>query len=229
MVVGVAVFCTACKSPIKGVGEVVPETRSLEGFSEIELNGLLSADFRQIKSSEVNKVVVKAQENLIPLIKSTVEDGLLVLEISESIHTERDIEVEIYGVNLRSITMNGSGDFKNDSRLKIDKLYLENNGSGNLNLNTNSQDVQVELNGSGDVNLEGNTDYLECELNGSGDINGAECRAFQSEVLLNGSGDISVFVKETLDVEINGSGDVYYKGKPKLTKELNGTGSLKEK
>ncbi len=217
----------SCGETIKGVGEVIPETRSIEPFNEIQLNGFIDVTFRQIKNSDVDKVVVTAQENLLPYISVKVEDGLLVLEITESIETERDISLEIYGRNIRSLISNGSGDFSSDGKVALQKLYMESNGSGNINLKSDAQSIEVELNGSGDVELDGATDYLEVELNGSGDVEAEDIRAFEVEAQLNGSGDITVFAKESLDAEINGSGDISYKGKAKVTESLNGAGSLK--
>ncbi len=217
----------SCQDVIKGVGEIVPETRSLEPFDEIELNGMINATFRQIKSAEVDKVVVSAQENLLPYVKTRVEDGLLIIEIEESIKTDKDVIVEIYGGSFRSLVNTGSGDLKSDGKIKVQKLYVENNGSGDVFLELETKSLEAELNGSGDISFSGSTDYLEVESNGSGDFNSKEMRSFEVEIETNGSGDASFFVKESLDVEINGSGDVFYKGKPELSKSLNGTGSIK--
>ncbi len=216
--------CTEC---IKGVGEEIPETRSVEPFDAIELNSFINVSFRQIKKSGVDKVVVTAQENLLPYIKVTVENDELVLEVEECIETDKDITLEIYGRNLRSITTNGSGDFNSDGKLVLQKLSLENNGSGDMIIKTDAQSVELEANGSGDVTLSGSSDYLEVESNGSGDVEALELRTFEAETVLNGSGDISVYAKENLEVDINGAGDVIYKGKAKITKTLNGAGSLK--
>ena len=219
----------SCGDVIKGAGDVVSETRSLEPFSEIELNGIINASFRQVKSTDVDKVVVSAQENLLPYIKTIIEDGLLIINLEESIHTDKDISVEIYGDSFRSLVSTGTGDMKSDGRIKLQKLSVENNSTGDITLELEAKSIEVELNGSGDVYFSGSTDYLELINNGSGDLNTIEMRSFEVDVLSNGSGDVSAHAKESFDVEINGSGDVYHVGSAELTKSLRGTGLLKTK
>ncbi|MCE1164121.1 MAG: DUF2807 domain-containing protein [Bacteroidetes bacterium] len=60
----------------------------------------------------------------------------------------------------------GSGDFKGD-KFATDKLNVEVNGSGNVNLTCNSE-AAIELNGSGDLFLSGNYKVNKIETNGSG-------------------------------------------------------------
>lgn len=60
----------------------------------------------------------------------------------------------------------GSGDFKGD-KFTTDKLHVEVNGSGNVNLNCNSE-AAIEINGSGDLYLAGNYKVNKIETNGSG-------------------------------------------------------------
>lgn len=219
----------SCEKAIKGTGDIVDETRSLEPFNELELNGMINASFKQVKSKALDKVVVSAQENLLPYIKTTVDNGLLIINIERTIRTDKDVLVEIYGHPFRSLVVNGSGDVRSDERIMLQKLYLESNGSGDVSLDLEAKSIEVELNGSGDVSFSGSTDYLELVSNSSGDLNAIEMRSFEVEVLSNGSGDVSAYAKESFDVEINGSGDVYYIGKAELTKSLNGTGLLKTK
>ena len=219
----------SCEKAIKGTGGIVDETRSLEPFNELELNGMINASFKQVKSTALDKVVVSAQENLLPYIKTTVDNGLLIINIERTIRTDKDVLVEIYGHPFRSLVVNGSGDVKSDERIMLQKLYLESNGSGDVSLDLEAKSIEVELNGSGDVSFSGSTDYLELVSNSSGDLNTIEMRSFEVDVLSNGSGDVSAYAKESFDVEINGSGDVYHMGKAELTKSLNGTGLLKTK
>lgn len=227
LVAFMAVSLYSCTECVVGVGPVEPETRSVEPFDEIEINSYMNVSFRQIKSSEVDKVVVTSQENLLPYVKTTVDDEVLIIEVEGCIESDKEITVEIYGRNLRSLSNNGSGDFSADGKLELSKVYIGSNGSGDIDLKLQCQNLEVEINGSGRVSLDGAADYLESAINGSGDLKAEELRTFETELTLNGSGDAHVFAKQNLEVEINGSGDVFYKGKAEVSKSLNGTGTLK--
>ncbi len=227
VVIFLSMFLYSCATTIVGVGPVEPETRSVEPFDEVVMNSFMNVSFRQIKSGEVDKVVVTAQENLLPYVKTRVEDESLIIEIEGSVESEKEIAVEIYGRNLTSIVNSGSGDFKSDGKLELNKLFLTSNGSGDIDIRLQCQNIEAELEGSGSISLHGAADYLEFTLSGSGDLLAEELRTFEAELTLDGSGDARVFAKQNLEVEINGSGDVFYKGRAEVSKSISGTGTLK--
>jgi hypothetical protein len=49
----------------------------------------------------------------------------------------------------------------------------------------------------------------------------------EAKVSIAGSGDITLWTKESLTVKIAGSGDVRYYGDPALTKTVAGAGSVR--
>jgi len=223
----ISVFFFSCQNCIKGVGEVQPETRSVEPFDEIESNTFINVSFREIRSSDVDKVVVNAQENLQPYIKALVDGDRLYISIDECIETDKNISIEIYGRTLRYLENNGSGDFISEDKLKTQKLEIESNGSGDIQMKLDVNSLDVTQNSSGDIILSGATDYLEVTQNSSGDVDADELRSFETEIESNSSGDVSTYTKESLEVSINSSGDVEYKGKPKVSESINSSGSLK--
>jgi len=197
---------SSCEETLTGVGNPQPETRSVSPFSDIVTDGSINITFRQIKDG-VDKVVVTAQENLLPIIVTKVEDDVLKIYTECAYETDQKMSIEIYGRSLNSLNMNGSGDF--NARLKVNTIELKSSGSG-------------------DISLEGTTDYLEAALNGSGDLSAIELRTFNCELEMNGSGDAKIYAKESLEVELNGSGDVSYKGRAKVEKTINGSGEVFE-
>jgi len=215
----------SCETRIQGTGDSQPETRSLTPFTEIESHSSLDITYRQI-SDGVDRVVVLAQQNILPYIKTEVEDGTLSVYIEGNIDSDDKMSVQVYARNLNMLNLNGSGDFKIDGKLNVQKFYAENNGSGDVDIKIQASSIEVESNGSGDFDFSGTSDYLEIELNGSGDVTAEDLRVFNSEVEINGSGDVSVFAKELLEIELNGSGDVKYKGRAKIEQTINGSGRV---
>ena len=47
-----------------------------------------------------------------------------------------------------------------------------------------------------------------------------------SNVEIDGSGDVEVNCSDNLDVEIDGSGSVYYKGNPIINSDISGSGQV---
>ena len=79
--------------------------------------------------------------------------------------------------------------------------------------------------GSGSFTAEGRVDSLEFRIQGSGDANLENLRAREARILINGSGDASAHVIDTIIATVNGTGEIVYRGEPRnVTEDVNGTG-----
>ena len=65
------------------------------------------------------------------------------------------------------------------------------------------------------------------EVNGGGTFDGLDFEVKRAKLVLNGSGNVELFVGDYLEVEINGSGNLKLKGNPaEVITQLNGTGRI---
>ena len=87
--------------------------------------------------------------------------------------------------------------------------------------------LSANLAGSGDLNANGTSQQVDISLAGSGDIDLTKLKARQAKVKLAGSGDIKVHASESVDVSIAGSGDVEVWGKPaRVNRKVVGSGDI---
>jgi hypothetical protein len=194
--------------PAIGSGIVVSETRSVSGFQSVLLEGVAKVDLT-IGSSDL--VVVEADNNLLPLINTTVQNGtLLIGNTSNAILPSKPIRIHIMMKSLEGIALSGSGD------IFVSHLTAKN--------------MRIDLSGSGDITVAGTADTLNIILSGSGDIHGNNLMARSVDATLQGSGDIVLYVSEDLDAKIIGSGDIYYYGNPaKVIQSITGSGNIRPK
>ncbi len=134
------------------------EDRALGGFNAVALDGSFTVVLRQGVRDAVR---VGADDNLLPLIETRVvtRDGVPTLEIGArpgaSFRTGRAIIVTVDLIDLRSITLTGSGDVGGDA-LKLPALQLRLRGSGDIRLtHLDAGELRVRVSGSGDVWLDG--------------------------------------------------------------------------
>jgi hypothetical protein len=81
--------------------------------------------------------------------------------------------------------------------------------------------------GVGDILLEGiENNYLEIDYRGVGSIQAYGYPLEHCTVLSSGTGNCSVWVQQTLDVEIASLGNVLYKGHPQINCNDDGLGEL---
>jgi len=214
---------------IVGSGKPASETRPVSDFQAITAKGPVRLVVRQGSREAVE---VRADDNLLPLIETTVESGshgrTLVVGVKkgQNIRTHSDMVVTVDVVQLKAIASAGSGDVRVEA-LKTPSLALNLAGSADASLAAlQADDLTVSISGSGDVNAAGSTGRLKISIAGSGDVRMAALKADDVTVGIAGSGDADVTANKTLSVSIAGSGDVIYHGDAQLKTSIAGSGSV---
>jgi hypothetical protein len=196
------------KQVIKGSGNLTSETRNVSGFSAVSLAGSGNVE---VAFGPNETVIVEAEDNILPVIETVVEKGVLVIRTKPNYNIQATKPIQIY------ITMKS-----------LDGVSIS--GSGNItvsDLNTNS--FSVAMPGSGNITVGGTANNVNIALAGSGNILCENLKAKDATVTLNGSGNITVNASESLDASIKGSGDIHYSGNPTtVNKSVAGSGSIHE-
>ncbi len=190
----------------KGNGKVVTEKRSTGDFTGIKL--LCSADLYIHQGS--TSVEVKADENIIKYIETTVTDGVLEINVkNKGFRSVTVLEVYISVPNLEVIKSLGSGDIKFVDTFKAHDLLINMSGSGDLDADFDASNLELNVNGSGDTEITGIGGAFKVSVAGSGDVEAQDLKLEDCFVKNNGSGDIFLNGKtNNLTVNVGGSGDV---------------------
>ena len=217
-------------------GPKVTETRQLEGFEEIEINGSPRICYTQADSFSV---IVKGTREAIDNILTEVDGKTLNIRnrgkiklVNVSFDDSNSLTVYVTSPDLTGIRLNGSGDFEAEGRVDTDKMDIVLRGSGDIDMkNLICDRCEVELIGSGDISL-GSVDALEATavLVGSGDVSLGLLRVKNTFLSLKGSGDIKADFKGdcgTVECELRGSGDISLKGTVrKFNQHKSGSGDI---
>ena len=211
------------KGTVVGSGKVVSETRKLAQFDEIEFR--IASDLH-LTIGKPTPLEIKADDNILPLIKTVVTAGRLVISAERNFKTEHTPNLHITVADLKSAELCGSGDV-HIRGIDNKRLALAIKGSGDLHFDGQTGQLAISIAGSGDAQLTGKADNLTVSIRGSGDVQAFGFGARQAAVAIKGSGDAKVSVSDTLSVHIAGSGDVHYKGNPQVVQQIQGSGDVK--
>ena len=209
---------------VDGSGELRTEERQVASFHSIVMEGSVDV----VLSQGGQSVGITGDNNILPLITTTVVDGVLTISSEECYTTSHSITATIVVPDLQFARIHGSGDI-NASSFTVSKLRLEVAGSGDIQFNELATDnLALRVNGSGDITVAGNRGQaLEAEVKGSGGITADEFPVQNCTAAVDGSGEIRVATSESLDAKISGSGDIYYKGDPgTLDATTSGSGEV---
>lgn len=198
------IMLTGC-SAVSGSGQVASETRQVSGFTGIDLSGVGEVIIEQ---GESESLTIEADDNVLPVLTSEVEDAVLRLgrKPRTTVTTRNPIRFRVTLKDLNSIALSGSGSVSAEN-LRVDAL-------------------RVDVSGSGTTNLAGSADEERIAMSGSGRYDAAGLSSRSVEVDISGSGTAAVAVSEQLRVDISGSGTVTYSGDPRIDQSVSGSGRL---
>ena len=239
----------ACQVAIPGVvtgsSKVVSEVREVSNFDAITLE---SQGNVYITVGNTESLTIEAEENLLPLLTSDVENGVLRLGVvrGRDINPTKPITYNVTVKSLKNITLAGSGNMYSDpletDEMKIllagsgdievkglsgKDLSINLAGSGNITINQVALiTVDASINGSGDIRLDGKADKQTISVSGSGKYFAGDLETASADISISGSGGATLWAKEALDILVNGSGNVSYYGRPTINQSGNGSGDL---
>ena len=210
---------------VDGKGPRVEKDLQLDDFNGIRLT--FSADV-YLTPGRSQSVRVSAQQNIIDLLETEVDNGIWKIDTEENIDDHSKIKIYITVPEMDYVKLSGSGNIYTEGLFENNGKAVEVgvSGSGDLQFRTNARSLSAAISGSGDIELKGSTDDISIRVSGSGDIDAIDLTARNCEVRISGSGNAKVHATQDLNVRVSGSGDVYYRGRPNVQSRISGSGDL---
>ncbi|HEU5364032.1 MAG TPA: head GIN domain-containing protein [Hanamia sp.] len=226
MLISVSAFSQPWQN-ITGNGNVKKETRQVSSFTSLSSHGAMDV---QISYGNSNSIEVQADENLLPYIETTVEDGKLTIKSKKNVNLKSSskIIVSVSMTKINGLQLSGSGNINATGNFTSDaKTKMMVSGSGNIKLNSGSfKDLDLALSGSGNIDLKkGTADNVTISISGSGNIDCSGITSDNVDAKISGSGNARVNANKSIDAKISGSGNVFYKGTAtNITTKVVGSG-----
>lgn len=209
---------------VTGRGPVVIESRSAGAFTSISNSTLAEVEVLQ---GFDDQVWIRAEENLLPYIRTHVQNGMLrIYTDGVTLRPRQTIVVEVDVRTLRRLDSSGSG-FMTAHLIDGTRLEVNSSGSGDIDVVSLQADSLVILSsGSGDVAASGAVDALRVNMSAAGFVDTRELQAARAEVTISGSGTASIRVRDYLRAVLSGGGDLRYFGSPGVDAETSGSGRV---
>jgi Putative auto-transporter adhesin, head GIN domain len=210
---------------VTGSGNIKSEVRNVTGFTGISVSvpGVV-----EVRQTGTEGITLETDDNLLPLIETVVERGVLKIrpiEKNTNLRT-KNMKLVVNAKTVESLSVAGSGDLRAE-QLKSEKLKTSVAGSGDVSIKSlDAGDLTVSIAGSGNIVIGGRANMLDGSIAGSGDLKAGKLETNAAKLSIAGSGSAFLWAKDTLKVSIAGSGDVKYYGDAKVTKSVAGSGSI---
>ena len=184
--VALASRSAAAWGAVTGNGVRGSEARNVSGFTGIALSvpGQL-----EVRLGSTEGVTLVADENLLPLIVTTVSRGTLHIRGHRGQHIAPTLlRIVVQARQLDLLALAGAGSISGDG-LKAAALTVDVGGSGSVSLQRAEVDqLSVSVGGSGSVNLAGKARALKVSVAGAGNVAAGSLQADEARVSIAGSG-----------------------------------------
>lgn len=189
---------------VTGSGTAKSEVRPVAGISEVAVSGALSVD---IGPGPEAKVEISGDDNLVPLITTTVSGSRLEIGSKKSLRAKVPLVIHVAVPALTAVSVSGaSGAVVHDAR--GDRLQLVAEGASKLRADGAVQELALEASGASDVDV----DQLAVQ---------------RATARVSGASEAEIAVSKALDAHVGGASTLKYRGDPpELKQDVTGASSL---
>lgn len=213
------VSVSSCADPI------LDQERNLEPFTGIKVGGAFNLILNQTGQ---HKVVIEAEEDLIPKIRTEVKGNVLHIEMKwDWSWDNKDVKLYVDFDELSSLNISGASDVKAEGPIRAEDLEIKVSGAGDMDLQVDAKSLDITISGAGDVNIAGNTEIQKVRLSGAGDYHAQHLKSKYTDAKASGAGSVVVYASEEIEATASGAGSIKYYGDPTREKtDESGAGSV---
>ncbi len=211
---------------VRGNGNVVEESRSIESFSRLDFQGIGNI---YVSYGEKESLTIEAEENLIPYLETFTRGDTLVIKVESGRNINPTAPVDFYLTitSLESVEVSGLGNIELPE-MEAERFSIEISGAGDIEIEAMVADsFEAQMSGLGNLEIDGGEVVSQdVRISGSGKYNARRMDSQDANIEISGLGSATVSVSEYLDVSISGAGDVEYYGDPEIDRSISGLGDL---
>lgn len=210
----IATSCMFTGSFINGNGNVVEENRKTGEFDEIIVSRGMNV---YITQGEFTKVVVKADENLLEVIETKVEDQALIIRATENIRKATAKKVYVTTPNINLIKTSSGSNVYAETVLESENLDVSSSSGSNIKLKVNAHNLTASSSSGSNIRLEGMATTFDGSASSGSNIKAGELNSIECKTDVSSGANIRISVKDKLEAHAGSGGNIFYKGNPEIT------------
>jgi hypothetical protein len=206
-----------------GNGVAKSESREVGRFSEIDVSSAIQVN---VKVGPETKLVVTADENILPLVKTDVMGSRLTIYMDGSCSSDLGVRVEGTVAELDAFSGSGASTSTLEG-IAGERFKLELSGASHCKLDGNVEAMDALLSGASRATIVGATKRLQIECSGASHVNATELVAESVSTELSGASTADVNASKELYAEASGASTLRYGGKPaRVQKDVSGASTI---
>jgi hypothetical protein len=231
-------------SVTEGSGTQGDEERPVAAFRNVAAHHGIQV---LIDDASDNSLTVEADDNLLPLVETKVENETLLVRVTGNLKTRKPIRVHVSTKQLSKVSATSSASVKaskaSDARVHVqaessgqvaidevqgEQIELTATSSGDVSTKSvEGKKLHVTVNSSGRVSVAGKIDEQRIEVSSSGNYNAGQLDSRLIRVDCNSAGSVLVHATDEIVGSASSAGSVRYLGSPaKVSVSTDSAGSV---
>lgn len=188
----------------KGSGNIVAQKRDIRDFTGVDAGGAMRIEITVGKEFALE---LEGDDNILPLVETSVRGGVLHFERSGGICTENRLIARI-------------------SMPELDNLDISGATAATV-ANVNSEDLKIKVSGASKIEINGAAADLDAKVSGASKLTAENLRTVRVRVKANGASKALVFASESVDADASGASKIIYSGNPAtVNKDASGASKI---
>lgn len=196
---------------IKGNGHVVEEVRNVGGFDGIKASRGINV---YITQGDETKVLVRADENLLDVIETEVNGGVLTVRSTGIVRDAESFKVFVTVPKTELIEASSGSNVYSEGEIKSDNLELSTSSGANMTLKLDVGDLSASSSSGANMSLDGIVEDMEASVSSGANIKAGDLKAKNAEMKASSGGNIWISAHKGLKASASSGGNIFYSGEP---------------
>lgn len=211
---------------VEGNGKIKEDLRKVPAFTGVEIGGAIKAD---VRVGPEQKVMVVTDENLLSLVQTKVEDGILKAGFEKSLRPSKDVRLIVVVPKLEQVGASGGSELTAQV-VPSSKFSVRGSGGADIEVKGLKTDaLLVALSGGVDADLTGRAKAASFDLSGGVDVSAYSLAVEEANLDASGGVDVELNVSKRLVGDASGGVTVNLKGNPEVKVDTSGAARVKRR
>jgi len=213
---------------IEGSGNVTTEKRIVQGdFKNVSVSNAIDV---VIEQSDKTEIIVEADDNLQKEIKTTVENGTLVISCEfTSFHNVTKKKVIVKMPVIDALEASSASTITSTNVIHSTNIKLDASSAATMNVNIESDEISLDTDSAGSITIEGKALKVKSSASSAANIEAEKLLANEIEADADSGASINIHPIVSLKAHANSGGSINYQGSPKtIEKTSNSGGSINQ-
>ncbi len=206
---------TACMlNGLSGNSQVQTEPRSIrQEFKALSVSQGIDV---YLTTNQSNSVRVEADDNILDLIKTEVQNGTLKIYLSKQVWHSKARKVYVSAPIIEEILVSSGASVKLENTLIVDKLMLKASSGSEIEVHVGVSDLYCEASSGADITLIGTAKNLDVEASSGSSVKADDLKTYDANAKATSGATVNVNATNTIQIKKGSGGSVNYKGSPKI-------------